>query len=149
MTSQVSQPTQRAEKLTFPVPIRWSDQDANGHVNNARILTLVEEGRIQAGYRWWGANPDESSPRVVRAMSVDYRNAVHYGPETTIDVWISRIGTTSYTVSQELFQQGRSCVSAEVVIVILDRDTRQPMTLPESVRETLHANLFSDQTPQN
>ncbi|MEU5839810.1 thioesterase family protein [Streptomyces diacarni] len=144
MTSQVSQPTQRAEKLTFPVSVRWSDQDANGHVNNARILTLVEEGRIQAGNHWWGTTPDESSPRVVRAMNVDFRNAVHYGPDTTMDVWISRIGTTSYTVSHELFQQGHCCVSAQVVIVILDRDTRMPLALPETIRETLHANLLSD-----
>lgn len=27
--------------------LRWSDQDANGHLNNARIVTLMEESRVR------------------------------------------------------------------------------------------------------
>ena len=27
-------------------PMRWSDMDAYGHVNNARMLTLYEEARV-------------------------------------------------------------------------------------------------------
>ncbi|MGC0251561.1 acyl-CoA thioesterase [Pseudactinotalea sp. Z1748] len=30
----------------MPVPIRWSDIDGYGHVNNAAILTLLEEARV-------------------------------------------------------------------------------------------------------
>lgn len=29
------------------VLLRWSDQDINGRINNARILTLMEEARIR------------------------------------------------------------------------------------------------------
>jgi acyl-CoA thioester hydrolase len=32
--------------LFTDVPVRWSDMDAYGHVNNARFLTLYEEARV-------------------------------------------------------------------------------------------------------
>ena len=35
-------------RLHVPVPVRWSDLDAYEHVNNARMLTLLEEARIAA-----------------------------------------------------------------------------------------------------
>lgn len=141
MTTQASQLPQRAEKLSFPISIRWSDQDPNGHVNNARILTLIEEARVLAGIQWWGGTPNQDPPRVVRAMNVDYRGAVHYGPESRVDVWISRIGNTSYSVTHELFQDGESCVLARAIIVILDSKTGQPLAVPESIRQVLQANL--------
>lgn len=143
MTSQLSQQLPRANKLSFPVAIRWSDQDVNGHVNNARILTLVEEARIQAGDLWWGSSPNEDPPRVVRAINVEYQRAVHYGPKTSMDVWISKIGNSSYEVSHELFQDGNPCVRAKVVIVILDPVTRAPMSVPEPIREVLSNSLLS------
>lgn len=41
-----------------PITIRWSDQDINGHVNNARALTLVEEARIKASDHWAGGSAE-------------------------------------------------------------------------------------------
>ena len=35
-------------KLHVPISLRWSDLDAYGHVNNAEMLRLLEEARIQA-----------------------------------------------------------------------------------------------------
>ncbi|MFT2816049.1 acyl-CoA thioesterase [Leifsonia sp. A12D58] len=35
-------------KLHVPIRLRWSDLDAYGHVNNAEMLRLLEEARIQA-----------------------------------------------------------------------------------------------------
>ena len=33
-------------RYVFDCPLRWSDLDAYGHVNNARFLTLYEEARV-------------------------------------------------------------------------------------------------------
>lgn len=38
----------RPEPYECDLPVRWSDQDVNGHVNNARVVTLLEELRIAA-----------------------------------------------------------------------------------------------------
>ncbi|MFC4556562.1 acyl-CoA thioesterase [Georgenia faecalis] len=44
-------------RLTIPVRLRWSDIDGYGHVNNAAMLTLLEEARIAA---FW-ASPGEAA----------------------------------------------------------------------------------------
>ncbi|MBM4591808.1 hypothetical protein GS507_29035 [Rhodococcus hoagii] len=49
----------------------------NGHVNNARVVTLLEELRIAAYLDWTDSTPDAGHPRVVRTLSVDYRHPVH------------------------------------------------------------------------
>ena len=33
-------------RFVYDCPVRWSDMDAFGHINNARFLTLYEEARI-------------------------------------------------------------------------------------------------------
>ena len=38
-------------RITVPLPLRWGDQDAYGHVNNATMFRLLEEARIRAFVR--------------------------------------------------------------------------------------------------
>ena len=52
-------------RLHVPTPLRWSDLDAYGHVNNARMLSLLEEARIQA---FW-VNDDGTAEHAVGAST--------------------------------------------------------------------------------
>ncbi|NLZ57310.1 MAG: acyl-CoA thioesterase [Corynebacterium sp.] len=122
--------------FTTVLDVRWSDQDLNGHVNNAQVLTLVEEARVRAVLSWSGTSPDPTTPRVVRALNTLYDDELLYG-SLLARVWISRIGTTSYTVCHELFQENRPCVYAEAVIVVLDRETRSPTPISTELRAQL------------
>ncbi len=47
-------------RLEVPVQVRWSDLDAYGHVNNASLLTLLEEARIAA---FWAGGPERLARR--------------------------------------------------------------------------------------
>lgn len=123
--------------------LRWSDQDLNGHVNNARVITLVEEARVLAGRIWSGTTPDGSTPRVVRKLDVRFDRAVEYDSPLAARVWIAKINTTSYTVCHELLQDDQSCAYAEAVIVLLDGATRRPTRIPQSLR----SNLLQFQAP--
>ena len=38
------------------VPLRWSDMDAYGHVNNVQYLRLLEDARV-IGFREWFLGP--------------------------------------------------------------------------------------------
>src|SRR5699024_9070598 len=53
-------------RLTVPVKLRWSDIDGYGHVNNAAMLTLLEEARIAA---FWASpeDPDVAGGRILAA----------------------------------------------------------------------------------
>lgn len=123
------------------VQFRWSDQDINGHVNNVKILTLIEEARIRATQLWTHTTPGTSGPRrVTRALNTDFSQEVHYGPEATVWVWISRIGNTSFVFGQLLTQDGVPCVYAEATMVVLDSITGQPKPHDELYRSGLEAH---------
>ncbi|MGT2426724.1 acyl-CoA thioesterase [Amnibacterium kyonggiense] len=49
-------------RLTVPIRLRWSDIDAYAHVNNAAMLGLLEEVRIQAFWAVPTGAPDASPP---------------------------------------------------------------------------------------
>lgn len=69
------------------VPLRWSDQDAYGHLNNARAVTLLEEARI--GFLWTATGADSSSFRdglIVAGLEVDYRRQVRFRAATTLRI---------------------------------------------------------------
>lgn len=53
-------------KIHVPLELRWSDQDANHHVNNATIVTLLEEVRVRT------LKDITDGLRVVRTLEVRY-----------------------------------------------------------------------------
>lgn len=123
------------------IPLRWSDQDVNGHVNNARILTLIEEARIQAVEQWTATTPDGTDyKRMVRVLNTSFEREVRYGPGTTVWVWIPRIGNTSYVVGHLLVQDDQPCVYAEATIVVIDAETGKPQSHDDTYRTELQAH---------
>lgn len=107
-------------KIHVPLELRWSDQDTNHHVNNATIVTLLEEVRMRA--------PKDITDglRVVRTLEVRYDGELTYGQPVDGYAWISKVGNTSYEVSHELVQNQEVKVFATTIIVALDPDTRRP-----------------------
>ena len=117
------------------MPVRWSDQDLYGHVNNARIVTLAEEARVRFGVET-GPDRTEQEARVVARQTVDYHAPVHYGPELTLKVGVLRVGGSSYTLRQQGHQNGRAVFTVDTVMVALGEDHRA-RKLTDSEREHL------------
>lgn len=116
--------------------LRWSDQDMQGHVNNARILTLVEEVRV----RWLhDADFEEFAehPRFVAHQAIDYLAPVLYGPELVMEAWVGAIGRTSYTLHTRGFQNGAPVFDSDVVLVSVDPSTHKPVPVDEEERAFL------------
>lgn len=131
-----------AAVFTCPMPLRWSDEDLNGHVNNARVVTLFEEARLQASAAWLqGAS---FGPRLVRSLTVDYLHPLHYGPATTAQVSVVRIGRTSFVLHHEIHQDGRACAVGRTVMVNVDEETSRPAAIDADLRSALSAALIPD-----
>lgn len=105
---------------SFEIQLRWSDQDVLGHVNNARVVTLAEEGRV----RFARDHEEMDSPggRVVARQEIDYHAPTHYGHPLTLQVGVLKVGTTSYTLRQRGIQQGRPVFTVDTVMVNIDDD---------------------------
>lgn len=104
--------------------LRWSDQDAQGHVNNAKVVTLAEEARIRFHGQLDSRREQEGSSQpgglVVARQEIDYHAPLHYAPSLTLQVSVLRIGTKSYTVRQHAVQDGQDVFTVDSVLVRMD-----------------------------
>ena len=114
------------------VQLRWSDPDSLGHVNHARALSLLEDARLAMAERGFDARPDV----ILARLEVDYLRQLHYraGERLTVRSWIPRLGTKSFTVRQELVQDGEVAIRADVVMVGFDYAANSTRALTDEER---------------
>jgi acyl-CoA thioester hydrolase len=114
------------------VQLRWSDPDSLGHVNHARALSLLEDARLAMAERGFDARPDV----ILARLEVDYLRQLHYraGERLTVRSWIPRLGTKSFTVRQELVQDGNVAIRADVVMVGFDYAANSTRALTDEER---------------
>ena len=120
----------------FPVHLRFGDQDPNGHINNVKFVQFLEEARVQLGllplsdgtgsYR--NLSGDGMAAYVAR-QEIEYRAPLLHSSEPVwVDVWVTRIGTTSLSYGFCLADEDRAEVYAyaEAAMVQVDSATGRP-----------------------
>ncbi|HKY90591.1 MAG TPA: thioesterase family protein [Nevskiaceae bacterium] len=142
----------RLEPATYPFAIelqtRFGDLDVLGHLNNAAIARLYEEGRSRFGMAKLADLRDPSTGRrtwwaLVANVNISYLGEAHYPAPVTIGVGIGRLGGSSYTIAHGMFQEGRCVGVCDCTLVIVSRETRKAMALPGDLRERLGAFLVA------
>ena len=126
-------------RYVFQCPVRWSDLDVYGHVNNARMLTLYEEARVAmmfVGAREHGLTSLEEGVVIYR-HEVDYLRPVDYGPLVRIEMWIDELRPSRFTVAYELFDGDELAGRARSVCVPFDLSAQRPRRLSDAEREFL------------
>ena len=105
-----------SNSFSTTLDVRWSDQDLNGHVNNAQSITLMEEARVQAGITWTGTAPSTKTPRVVRALNT--LSTMNYSRKRNRHVWFADRDNLLHGLSRTL--TGPHCARLrETVIVVM------------------------------
>jgi acyl-CoA thioester hydrolase len=109
------------------VQLRWSDPDSLGHVNHARALSLLEDARLAMV----NGTPGDAGLILAR-LEVDYLRQLYYraGERLCVRSVVTRLGSKSFTVRQELIQDDEVAIRADVVMVLFDftTDTSRAMT---------------------
>jgi acyl-CoA thioester hydrolase len=127
------------DRFTHEVAVRWSDLDAYGHVNNARVLTLYEEARVAmffTGARAHGLTSFEEGIVIAR-HEIDYLRPVNYGEPVRVEMWISQLRAASFTVSYELFYDGVLASRAKSICVPYNLAQGHPRRISEDERAFL------------
>ncbi len=139
-------------RLHVAIPLRWSDFDAYAHVNNAEMLRLLEEARIQAFWRpddggtneagtaLLDARPGAGRISLIARQEIEYLAPIPY-MRTPIDIemWIGRLGGASLEVCYEVcspigadpFVQ---FAKASSTIVLVDAATGKPRRITDDER---------------
>lgn len=130
--------------------MRWSDMDALGHVHNARLLEYYEAARVSLVADLVRLDRPAGVGLLVGRHEIDYRLPLVYRPApVAVDLWVERIGTTSFTVGYTLCEPDDSVVygRAKTVIVAVDTTTGTPTPLPVQVRDALADYLPDAEVP--
>lgn len=132
-------PPEQTPTLTTAVPLRWSDLDLLGHVNNARVLTLLEEAGFAfhdaLSREYPGLLPDNG--RVVARWEVDYVRPILRGADLEVTTTRLSCGRSSYRLGFVGEQDGIVAVKAVSVLVRVDSEGR---AIPLSEAEVLLLN---------
>jgi acyl-CoA thioester hydrolase len=124
--------------------IRYSDLDRQGHVNNAIFATFSEVGRVAFMY-----DPDkplavEGRSFVIARLLIDFRAELFWPGSVEIGTGVLKVGRSSFTLAQGIFNEGRLVATAEATIVMVDKDTRRSTPLPAQTIDILQSLMLAD-----
>ncbi|MEZ4587238.1 MAG: thioesterase family protein [Gemmatimonadales bacterium] len=118
-----------------PVGIRFRDLDLLGHVNNVNLAGWLEDGRVALELPVQPLTASYAGPVIVLAeLRIEYREEIRFGMEVRVGTRVQRIGRSSVTLGQTVMADDRCAAIAEAVEVLIDAETRRPISLPPEFR---------------
>jgi acyl-CoA thioester hydrolase len=124
-----------------PIEVRYGDLDPQGHVNNAKYMTYMEQARISYVHElglWKGGSFDELGI-ILADMHITYLEPVVYGQPVRVGVRISRLGNKSLTMEHSLedAKTGQELAKASTVLVAYDYKRKASIPIPTEWREKI------------
>lgn len=123
------------------IEVRYGDLDPQGHVNNAKFLTYMEQARI--GYiRQLGLWPggDFANLGIILAdAQISFRAPILYGHPLRVWVRVARLGHKSFDMEYRLdnLETAALYASGKSVQVTYDYPTGQTVPIPPAWRARL------------
>lgn len=124
--------------------LRYGDTDRQGHVNNAVFTTFLETGRVEVILDTEHALLEAGRSFVLARLEVDLVAEILWPGTVEIGTAVTRIGRSSITLEQALFQNGRCCARAVSVVVLVDDATRRSTPFSQAAIARLEALKRTD-----
>ena len=126
---------------SIETPIRWSDMDAFGHINNSIYFSYFEMAR----FAWWdsiipkGTTFFEIGPVIINAYCTFFKTIVY--PETIIiNLYVGPAGRSSYESYYEIVSKADSNIKyaeGSTKVVWVNRKANHSVPLPDFIRNHL------------
>ncbi|HJQ07581.1 MAG TPA: acyl-CoA thioesterase [Nocardioides sp.] len=142
MSEREARPTRSAYKVWRQATTRWADDDAYGHLNNARYFELIDTA-VNAHLAEATGVDIRRLPQIGLVAEVSCRYFAEMGYPRPVDMGLAveRLGNSSIIYRVGLFQGDGdlACAEGRFVHVYVDNtDPARPSTpVPDVVREAL------------
>jgi acyl-CoA thioester hydrolase len=114
--------------------VRFSDIDANGHVNNAKFSTFYEAARVSLfRRREFGLMP-EGKLLTLAQITIQFRAEIQWPGMVEIGLAVISFGRSSVVFEQALFTEGRCVSTAQAINVLIDETTRKSTPLTDEIK---------------
>jgi acyl-CoA thioester hydrolase len=121
---------------------RFSETDALGHINNTVIPVWFESARDPV-FRIFNANLDLNSWNLIIAkIEVNYSAQIQYQAQVEIRTSIKKVGNSSFTVFQQVFQADQCVAFGECIMVKFDYVTNKSAAITDEEKVELNKHLI-------
>jgi len=129
-------------RFYHPIEVRYGDLDPQGHVNNAKYLTYMEQARIHYLLHLGLFEESHSFTNIgiiLAEVRVTFLAPVQYGTDCRVGMRISRLGNKSMTAEYTLMDAAtkEELATASAVLVEYDYRTNETIPIPEEWREKI------------
>jgi acyl-CoA thioester hydrolase len=125
----------------YPIEVRYGDLDPQGHVNNARYLTYLEQTRIAyiTHLGLWNGGSFLDFGIILADLHITYRSPILFGQKIQVGARVTRLGNKSMFMDYciEDVQSGQELASATSVLVGYDYHTCTSIPIPGAWREAI------------
>ncbi len=128
-------------RFYHPINVRYGDLDPQGHVNNARYLTYMEQTRIAyvKHLGLWDGGSFLDLGMIMADAHVNFRAPIMWGQPVRVGMRISRLGTKSLDSFHliEDSETGQILADGRIVLVAFDYYTSSTIPIPEDWRQAI------------
>lgn len=122
------------------IPIRWSDLDALGHVNNTNYFEYMEIARLD----WlqsigFSADPEGAGP-VIASAFCNFIKQIDFPGDLLVKQYVAHVGPSSFdsiVTLERVDAPGRIQAEGGVTVLWGDAQTRKSELLPDWLRSRL------------
>jgi len=121
--------------------IRYADTDRQGHVNNAVFSSLLENGRVELLYDPQKPLAAPGCSFVIANLNLSFLSEIVWPGQVETGTRVAKVGRSSVTLEQAIFQGERVTATATTVIVHVSGETHRSAPFSEAAVQALSALL--------
>ena len=135
-----------------PIEVRYGDLDPQGHLNNAKYLTYIEQARINyiKHLGLWDGDSFLNIGIILAEVHLTFRSPIHFDQPVRVGVRVARLGNKSLNMEYRLedASNGLELARGSSVSVAYDYHQRKTIPLLNNWREAITAfeNLANEDT---
>jgi len=117
--------------------VRYADTDRQGHVNNAAFSSYLETGRVEFLYDPQNPLAADNKSFVIASLTLRFVSEINWPGKVDIGTGVTKVGNSSLSLYQGLFQDGQCAATAETIIVQIDDSSKKAFRLTDIARAFL------------
>ena len=128
--------------FSVSIPVRYSDLDAQGHMNNARYFTFMEEARLKYALAlklWDPEHGFDAVGQIVAEATCVYKAPVMLGQAVTVWVRTASLGHKSMVIEYRLTVDEAEVATGRTVQVAYDYAAHRSIPIPAAWRTAIEA----------
>ena len=127
--------------FTETIEPRFAETDALGHINNTVIPVWFEKARDPI-FRYFTPDLDPKDWHLILArIEVDFKAETFVNSPVTIKTWLEKIGTSSMSVVQQVWQNDVLTCEGKCALIHFDWSSKKPKAISDEIRSQLEAHL--------